>query len=248
MRLALLTVVALALALLTPALPAQTKLAVTGLDADAPLTITASATASELVVELDLQSGWHVYGRDVGGGQPVGLTLTDGGVFGVRGPLQLPSTADGKISGRARLVLPITPVTNESSRNSKRVLDATFSFQVCDALQCLLPMEVGLQGEVGPLAVLVVVDGASPRAERIARWFAARGFVATLSTYAEVTLAQCDGADVVVADSNTFREVAKGARQQVLKFPRTTSPIIAVGFLGTELVEAHGVAMTSGYV
>jgi len=33
-----------------------------------------------------------------------------------------------------------------------------------------------------------------------------------------------------------------------LAFPRTDTPIVAVGFYGTELIEAHTVAMTSGYI
>ncbi|MFT4843608.1 MAG: hypothetical protein ACI90M_004088, partial [Candidatus Azotimanducaceae bacterium] len=37
-------------------------------------------------------------------------------------------------------------------------------------------------------------------------------------------------------------------RDFVLKFPQTVAPIVAVGFWGTELIEAHKVAMTSGYI
>jgi hypothetical protein len=44
-----------------------------------------------------------------------------------------------------------------------------------------------------------------------------------------------------------FGQGAK-VRAQVLQFPRTHTPIVAVGFYGTELIEAHGVAMTSGYI
>ena len=36
--------------------------------------------------------------------------------------------------------------------------------------------------------------------------------------------------------------------QHVQAFPRTDTPIVAVGFFGTELIERHGVAMTSGYI
>jgi hypothetical protein len=51
----------------------------------------------------------------------------------------------------------------------------------------------------------------------------------------------------VLADSKLFGKGLK-VRQRVREFPRTTSPIVAVGFYGTELIEAHGLAMTSGYI
>ncbi len=53
--------------------------------------------------------------------------------------------------------------------------------------------------------------------------------------------------DVVVADSDVFQKHGVGM-DVVERFPRTATPIVAVGFIGTQLCEAHGVAMTSGYI
>jgi hypothetical protein len=62
-----------------------------------------------------------------------------------------------------------------------------------------------------------------------------------------VRLEECDAADIVLADSDVFQK--HGVKIDVVrKFPRTSSPVVAVGFLGTELIEAHGLALTSGYI
>jgi hypothetical protein len=58
----------------------------------------------------------------------------------------------------------------------------------------------------------------------------------------------CDAHDVVLADSKLFRENEKGSFGRARGFPQTASPIVAVGFLGTELIEGHRIAMTSGYI
>jgi len=116
---------------------------------------------------------------------------------------------------------------------------------VCDALQCLPPIELRLVGEVELLSIFVVVDQVDKRAERIKAFLESEGFRPELTTYAAATLEACDAHDVVVADSKPF---GQGERVGVSAFPRTTSPIIAVGFLGTQLIEAHGLAMSSGYI
>ncbi|MGK0157603.1 MAG: hypothetical protein ACI9SE_004584, partial [Neolewinella sp.] len=74
-----------------------------------------------------------------------------------------------------------------------------------------------------------------------------RGIICAITTYERVTMEICDNYDVVLADSKLFREGAR-IRDFVLKFPQTVAPIVAVGFWGTELIEAHKVAMTSGYI
>ena len=99
-----------------------------------------------------------------------------------------------------------------------------------------------------PLAVLVVVDAKDARSERIAGFLKKDGMAPKVTTYDEVTSAACDAADVVLADSKLFQKNAAGSIGRARQFPKTESPIVAVGFLGTELIEGHGIAMTSGYI
>lgn len=223
---------------------AQAPLAVTGLPERAPLSITASATATALNVDLSLESEWHAYARDVGGGQPVSLALAPDCGFVATGPQRLPPDDGGKLHGRVHVELPI------AARGAGRALRATLALQVCDPLMCLPPMSITIAGEVpdaGAFPVLLVVDVEDEHAARIEAFLQQRGFTVALTTYADVTAADCERAAVVVADSKRFGQTAK-VRERVLKFPKTTTPIVAVGFFGTELIEAHGVAMTSGYI
>jgi hypothetical protein len=63
-----------------------------------------------------------------------------------------------------------------------------------------------------------------------------------------VTKRTCDTHDVVLADSKLFRIGEAGSIQRAHGFPETTSPIVAVGFLGTKLIEGQRIAMASGYI
>ena len=221
--------------------PAQSDLTVAGLGRDLPLKVTTSATERVLLVDLILDEEWHAYARDVGGGRPVELGVDAGCDFAAAGPTVLPETVGARLEGTVRLRLPLER-TGEGDE-----LRATLSIQVCDALECLVPMTLTLSGEVKPLGVLLVVAEPGARTERIAGWLDGRGFAVDVATYADVTLAACDAHDVVLADSNVFQ--AHGVdRKTIQRFPRTATPVVAVGFIGTELVEAHGVAMTSGYI
>jgi hypothetical protein len=220
---------------------AQTPLSVAGLGANAPLTIRAHATRELLTVDLVLQPEWHVYANDVGGGQPVTVRLPPDSAFAANGALRLPPDIDGKLTGKVRLELPIV------GKGEGAGLKAVLEFAVCDPLLCLPPMEVTIAGEVRGLGVLLVVDEPDARSARIAAFLRARGFTVDVTTYADVTAEQCNRHDVVLADSKLFGKGLK-VRQRVREFPRTTSPIVAVGFYGTELIEAHGLAMTSGYI
>jgi hypothetical protein len=108
-------------------------------------------------------------------------------------------------------------------------------------------MDVSLRGPIEPLRILLVVGVRDEHAARIEAFLRKRGFAPSVTTYAEVDLKSCDAHDVVLADSKLFRE-NRGALKHALEFPKTKSPIVAVGFLGTELIEAQGLAMTSGYI
>ena len=226
-------------------LSAQSPLKVAGLAADAPLSIKAVATASRLTIDVTMEPEWHLYARDVGGGQPVAVTLPEQGAFVAAGKLIVPKSADGHLSGSFRLELPIRAQGRHGS------LAATFAFMACDPLACLPPMEVSITGDVARdsrVTVLLAVDVDDDRSARITGFLEENGFKVKVRTYAQAKGPECDAHDVVLFDSKLFRKSAKGSRKLARGFPRTKTPIVAVGFLGTELIEAHGLAMTSGYI
>lgn len=220
---------------------AQSPLEVSGIPNDAPFAVAARATASELVVDLTFLPEWHAYARDVGGGQPVRLSLDEDSGFRAAGKFVAPDRGDGLLVGNVALSLPIA-ANGESNR-----LRATLELQVCDALECLEPMTVRIDGEVASTSLLLVVAERGPRSERITTFLTERGFDVAVDTYTDVTAEACEARDVVIADSGLFREHGVGL-DVVRGFPRSSTPLIAVGFLGTVLVEAHGLAMTSGYI
>ncbi len=233
--------------LLAAALAQQSQsLTVTGLPPDPPLAVRASHDGAVLRIVADVQDGWHLYGRDVGGGQPVTVALT-GGAFAAAGALRTPMDAKGMITGKATLELPLRRTGTGDA------LTATMQFMVCDALQCLPPIELTLRtgppgaAAAGPFPVLLVAVDDSERTQRIAGFLRDRGFVPTVATWATVTAAQCDAAAVVIADSPTFGQV-RGKKVRPADFPATATPIVAVGFLGTELLKARQVTMACGYI
>jgi len=228
-------------------LVAQTELAVAGMPDDAPLTVTASHDGAKLRIVADLQKGWHLYGRDVGGGQPVAVTIT-GGAFTAAGELVTPMDSSGLITCTAELTLLLRRTGNGDA------LAATMSFMVCDALRCLPPIVLELRTAAtpapaagAPFRVLLVAGDDGERTQRIAHFLRDRGFSPTVTTYAAVTTALCDSNDVVIADSQTFM-AERGKKVPAEKFPPTQTPVVAVGFLGTRVLEANKVAMACGYI
>ena len=232
-------------AILLIASTASAQIRIEGLPDEAPFTLEAKANATHLVLDVAMQPEWHLYAEDVGGGQPVSLSLLDSSDFASAGSLVTPESADGKLRGSFRLELPL-----QARRDGGRI-EARFDFMACDPLACLQPMSATIVGTIetsAPLRVLLAVDEASERSDRIAKLLSAHKIGVSVQPYKTLTKQACDAADVVLADSKLFRKDAKGTRQLVLEFPKTSSPIVAVGFLGTELIEAHGIAMTSGYI
>jgi hypothetical protein len=217
---------------------AARALVVRGLPEGAPLAVAATADGRALRVQVELQPGWHLYARDVGGGQPVALRLT-GGAFAAAGALALPGDAEGHITGKAELVLPLRRVAAAGD-----ALQATMAFACCDPVQCLPPIELTIET---PFRVLLVAVDDGERTQRIAAFLRERGVTPTVTTYAAVTADACDAHEVVIADSPTFGQV-RGKKAPTDKFPATSSPVIAVGFLGTRVLEHHKVAMACGYI
>lgn len=234
--------------------PAQeVKLLVKGMQADDPFTLAAKASETRLTLAIHLKEGWHMYGRDVGGGQPVEVKILDGSCFRAAGKLTVPMDEKGEITGDATLTLPLR-------RNKKgRVLRVSFSFVVCDALMCLPPRDITLQtaamaaaGKPEKLTVLLVTLDDHKRAARIKSFLEARGFGCSVTHFKDVQKEACDRHDLVLTDSPNADQAASRtsmrARQHAIAFPETKSPIITTGFLGTELLEAHKIAMASGYI
>ena len=224
-------------------LQADSDLVVSGVPQDSPIAITATATATDLMVHIEIEPEWHVFCRDVGGGQPVTITIDPGSAMVATGDLQMPQSDSGKLTGAIQLCLPIG-LGNKAEANR---LQATLRLQVCDALECLPPMEIKVSGEIPALKVLLVVGAKDERTQRIEEWLSARRFEINTRLYTEVEKPDCEAHDVVLADSNLFGKTT--ARRAVIhKFPKSETPLVAVGFNGTELIEAHKIAMTSGYI
>lgn len=221
-------------------------LVVKGMPDDAPLVVAASHDGTTLRLVADIREGWHLYGRDVGGGQPVLVKLT-GGAFAAAGALRTPMDDKGLITGKATLELPLRRTGDGDA------LTATMAFMVCDALQCLPPIELELQGPApaatpaAALRVLLVGVDDGERTQRIAGWLRERGFSPTVTTHASVTKELCDANDVVIADSPTFNQARK-TKVQAEVFAQTKSPVVAVGYLGTRVLEANLVTMACGYI
>ena len=222
-------------------------LTVKGMPDDAPLTVTASHDAATLRVVADIGDGWHLYGRDVGGGQPVVVRIR-GGAFAANGVLRTPMDEQGLITGKATLELPLRRVGEGDE------LTATMAFMVCDALRCLPPIELELQRPAaaaappgGPLRVLLVAIDDGERTQRIAGHLRRQGLLPTVTTHALVTTELCDANDVVIADSPTFNHARK-TKVRAEVFAQSKSPVVAIGFLGTQLLEANKVAMACGYI
>lgn len=116
------------------------------------------------------------------------------------------------------------------------------------AAQTTPPQNPGAAGDdaSGPTVLLVAI-AKDERAARIAAFLERRGFRPTVTTYASATKEECDARDVVLLDSPTFDQV-KGVRKHALAFPETATPMVAVGYLGTQVLEAQKVAMACGYI
>jgi hypothetical protein len=226
--------------------PQPATLTVKGLPAAAPLQVAATLQGLELQVQVTIDAGWHLYARDTGGGQPVQIEIGAGSAFAAAGALKTPMDDKGQITGSATLALPLQQAPAGAG------LRATMKFMVCDELQCLPPMQLELAlpaaRDAVPSVLLVAIDE-SERTARIAAFLTERGFRTDVTTYAKVQQAECDAHDVVLADSPTYGHFGgKGTLEDAKRFPATASPIVAVGFLGTELLESQKVAMACGYI
>lgn len=226
-----------------PVTRADGSLEVVGVPSSAPFTVEATASDRVLRLQLEIERGWHMYSADVGGGAPISVAVD--GDFENAGDPVFPPDPRSYIEGRAEIVVPIRRSGGAASDADS--LEATVSLQVCDALECLEPMTIELRGAPRALSAVLVVGEADEHAKRIESWLMDRGFEVASTTYSNVETSVVEASDVVIADSKSFG-AARAALRDLERFPRTDTPVFAVGFLGTELIEEHGLAMTSGYI
>ncbi len=113
-------------------------LKVAGLAQGSPVRIQASANEEELVLELDVRAGWHLYARPEGALAPLALRPSPGCRYDL-GDFALPADENGRLTRRCALHVPLRrrPV------GGGPVFD--LSFQACDADSCRLPESVRLE-------------------------------------------------------------------------------------------------------
>ena len=215
----------LALLLFPGTVSAQHELEIGGIPPEAPFAVEAWVDASRLVVDLKLESGWHTYSRDVGGGAPISIKITQAGGARAIGKLHLPSDNEGKLHGRVRIEQWIQGKAGDS-------ISAKVKFMVCDPLRCLPPIELSLHGKISPLRVLLVTSSRDEYAKRVTTFLEERNLAVTATTYEEVDAQTCSGHDVILAASRLFDD-ERESLEGVARFPKTKTPIVAVGFLGT---------------
>ena len=209
---------------------ASAQVEVSGVPADAPYRVAATVDRARLVIDVTLEDGRRAAAVEV---HAAGRTLAEH-----LGELRTPT---GELTGNLRLIQRLTLPGDVVA------IDAALRLTVDGADGRVEPTDIRVTGRVAPLRLLLVVDAEDARARRVGDFLRQRGFAVDTTTYADVSAGECDAHDVVVADSKLFSET-RAARRHIGEFPKTASPIVAVGLLGTRLIEAHGLAMTSGYI
>ncbi len=104
-------------------------LEVSGLARESPLGIQASANEEELVLELDVRAGWHLYARPAGALQALALRSSPDCGYEL-GDFALPADEDGRLTRRFALRVPL------QRGNVTKGLAFELSFQACDADSC----------------------------------------------------------------------------------------------------------------
>lgn len=206
---------------------------------------TAWTTNSQLFIHVAIENEWHIYAPGSKAGVPFAIKMMDESDFELNGEVHVVQDAKGVVSGNTTIRVPI------KKKGDGNQLQFYFDYQACDALECNQPERLEFMGKVeqtGPQRVLLLVDADNERAQRIKTLIEDSGIQCTVKPYADdLTSNLLDAFDVVVTDCPGFRNSRSGL-DAVKDFPKTQTPILASGFLGTQLIENHQLAMTSGYI
>jgi hypothetical protein len=113
-------------------------LRVTALPPDHPLRVSGAANEEELVIELELRPGWHLYARAEEKFRPLAITAVPKMPY-VLGDFVLPANERGRLTGKVRISVPL------ARKLWGAELAVELSFQACDADSCRPPEKVRLE-------------------------------------------------------------------------------------------------------
>lgn len=241
---------AFAMIFVTSSLLAQTQLEPKNAPKKSPVKLSAYATENTLFVRVDLKENWHAYAPGSKAGMPVSLKFLEASDYQIAGELVVPQNEKGEVSGTAVFRVPIKRKEKKETTDAGNHLAVKFVYQVCDGRVCLPPTTCEFSGEPskGPVNVLLMVGKKGERTDRITTMLKSQGFDCTTRTYeSKPDKKFCDRFDVVVVDSESHLQ-SKSIRELAREFPKTQTPMVAVGCIGREVMNSHRIAMASGYM
>ena len=103
-----------------------------------PMRVSAAANEEEVVIELDIRAGWHLYARAEEKFRPVAITADAASTYGL-GTFALPADERGRLTNKVRIAVPLV------RKYQGEGLAVEVSFQVCDADSCRPPETVRLE-------------------------------------------------------------------------------------------------------
>jgi hypothetical protein len=113
-------------------------LRVSALPPDHPLRVSGAASEDELVIDLDLRAGWHLYARAEEKFRPLAITVDPKSNYDP-GTFALPADKSGRLTGKVRISVPLVRKFVGAG------LAVEISFQACDADSCRPPEQVRLE-------------------------------------------------------------------------------------------------------
>lgn len=108
------------------------------LPTDHPLRVSGAANEEEVVIQLDLRAGWHLYARAEEKFRPLEITVDAKSTYGL-GAIALPADERGRLTGKVRISVPLVRKFQGAG------FAVELSFQACDADSCRPPEQVRLE-------------------------------------------------------------------------------------------------------